>query len=154
MDKHYCAMDGVGDGAGHAHYVCGPDNNEAPETLHYATLPLAADGLDLLDVQETVDLPYLWFLDALAFSRRVAVGPDLSVWVLFNVECDADGCAVLFRRTPDGFWDGPFVPGHVTGEADLAVDILGRVHVVWAARPFPGCNQTVPVYYSRTEVAP
>ncbi|MBM4372244.1 MAG: hypothetical protein FJ098_11355, partial [Deltaproteobacteria bacterium] len=154
LDKHYCAMLGEGDGLGHAHFLCGPDLEEPPETLHYATLPLSADGQDSVDLKESLDLPYLWFLEAFAFSRHVAAGPDGTVWVLFNVDCEADGCAVLFRRTPGGLWDGPFVPGHVTGEADLAVDPLGRVHLAWSARPFPGCNQFLPVYHSMMEVVP
>jgi ABC-type nitrate/sulfonate/bicarbonate transport system substrate-binding protein len=60
----------------------------------------------------------------------------------------------MFHETLTGDWQGPFIPAHVNGEADLAVDPAGTVHLLWTSPPGGDAEAPASVSYSHMEVQP
>lgn len=85
---------------------------------------------------------------------RIAVGLDQSLWVLVTSDCDYGSCPVLFHRVAPGFWEGPTYPAHAVDAVDLAVDMTGRVHLVFMPTDELSGYQPFGVYHTVMEVAP
>jgi parallel beta-helix repeat protein len=148
---HNCLLTGAADIQGLFHLVC----HNSPVTSN----GLPTYGSFWLDsgevVTETTTITDSPLLGDRYLSHQVTAGPDGRVWLLWMLSCEYGQCPVIYRRSFDGAWDGPFFGGPATGEVAMAVDPAGRVHLIYSdIVPGDTMEQSNPLFHTMTEVAP
>ena len=143
----------------------GAKRADANGLLHYVWFDTSGDDgllthsiLDPVTVQSGLKDESVWpgteFKDMVLDDYRIAIGLDQSIWVLATYQCDFGLCPVLFRRLAEDFWEGPIFPAHAVGKMDLAVDMMGRVHLVYMPVDELGGYEPYGVYHTVMEVVP
>lgn len=147
------AREGVCDGIDSLYYAAAVEPGTG-EVVHTGVLTLDSEYPGNLFEFDSPNLPFKPYLESVLRSVRHAVGPDRRFWLLLNVDCPSGICPVMFHETLTGDWQGPFIPAHVNGEADLAVDPAGTVHLLWTSPPGGDAEAPASVSYSHMEVQP
>ena len=87
-------------------------------------------------------------------GHEVVFGQDGTLWLNWQVECEYGICPLLYRRDTAGLWQGPYFGGQAMGTMAMAVDLAGRVHIIYAAQTLQGTSVNAPLYHTMMEVAP
>jgi hypothetical protein len=135
------------------HVLCTSRQPDEDHTPVYTAFSLD-DGSRIGEPEAVTDRAFIYEDPLVSDTKKIAVAPDGTVWVMFLLECDWERCPVLFRRSPQGYWSEPIIPGQAVGSVDMTVDSAGRVHLLYSTPLNPSMQTPAAVYHTLMEVVP